>query len=267
MSEVITLLGVPTDRNSSYLRGAAKAPVAVRALMHAGMSNLTAENGVTLEDPSVFRDAGDLPLREEPGDFERIATAAADVFAGGRAVFLGGDHSISWPLLEGLRRAGVPAPHLLHLDAHPDIYPDFQGNPTSHASPMARILENGLVRSLTQFGIRTMNDVQQAEVVRHGVTVVPAGAQSHGALPQGGTYVSIDLDVLDPAFAPGVSHHEPGGLTVREVLGIIAKIPGPIVGCDIVEFNPDRDESGRTAAVALKLIKELAARMIAERKR
>jgi arginase len=103
-------------------------------------------------------------------------------------------------------------------------------------------------------------------VTRHGVTVVPAGKDPWGALPRGDTYVSIDLDVLDPAFAPGVSHHEPGGLTVREVLAIFAKVPGPIVACDVVEFNPNRDESGRTAAVALKLVKELVGRMAVDGK-
>jgi arginase family enzyme len=71
-------------------------------------------------------------------------------------------------------------------------------------------------------------------------------------------YVSIDLDALDPAFAPGVSHHEPGGLTVRELLAVLRRVPGPIVGADIVEYNPSRDVGGVTAVLAAKLVKELA---------
>ena len=75
-------------------------------------------------------------------------------------------------------------------------------------------------------------------------------------------YLSIDLDGLDPAFAPGVSHPEPGGLTVREVLNVVHQLDGPIVGADIVELNPHRDPGGLTAVVAAKLVKEVAARMI-----
>ena len=69
----------------------------------------------------------------------------------------------------------------------------------------------------------------------------------------------IDLDALDPAYAPGVSHHEPGGLSVREILRVLARVPTPIVGADIVEYNPDRDVNGVTATVAAKLLKEAAA--------
>ena len=80
---------------------------------------------------------------------------------------------------------------------------------------------------------------------------------------RGPLYISIDLDGLDPAFAPGVSHPEPGGLSVREVLGMVQGAPGPLVGADVVEFNPARDPQGITALVAAKLVKELASRMLA----
>ena len=78
-------------------------------------------------------------------------------------------------------------------------------------------------------------------------------------IPHGPLYVSIDLDALDPAFAPGVSHHEPGGLSVRELLSVLHRIDAPIVGADVVEYNPARDVNGVTAVVAAKLVKELAA--------
>jgi arginase family enzyme len=78
----------------------------------------------------------------------------------------------------------------------------------------------------------------------------------------GNVYLSIDLDAIDPAFAPGVSHREPGGLTVREVVSVIQSIPGPIIGADVVELNPSRDINDLTAFVAAKLVKEIAARMI-----
>ena len=78
----------------------------------------------------------------------------------------------------------------------------------------------------------------------------------------GPIYFSLDLDGLDPAFAPGVSHHEPGGLTVREVLDLIDALPGPIVGADVVELNPSMDLVGMTAMVGAKFVKELAGRML-----
>jgi arginase len=82
-------------------------------------------------------------------------------------------------------------------------------------------------------------------------------------VPSRPLYVSIDLDALGPAFAPGVSHHEPGGLTVRELLAVLHRIDVPLVGADIVEYNPARDENGITAAVATKLVRELAALSVA----
>jgi arginase family enzyme len=78
-------------------------------------------------------------------------------------------------------------------------------------------------------------------------------------IPESPLYISIDLDALDPAFAPGVSHHEPGGLSVRDVISVLHRVPPPIVGADVVEFNPSRDLNGMTAVVAAKFVKELAA--------
>jgi len=162
-----------------------------------------------------------------------------------------------------LVRAHGEPPHLIHIDAHPDLYPDFEGNPHSHASPMARLFENGRLASLTQIGIRTINGVQQAQINKYGVKVItPSNLEGlESILPKGPTYMTIDLDGLDPAFAPGVSHHEPGGLSIREVINIIADMPGPLIGGDIVELNPDRDLNDMTAAVALKLLKEMVARI------
>ena len=263
----VTLTGLPTDCNSSYLRGPAQAPAAIRAVLHSGMGNSCASDGTDVSRPDVLRDAGDVPLQEDEGDFERIAQAAQAAFARGGALFLGGDHFVTWPVIEGMARAGLKPPHLVHIDAHPDLYPEFDGNRHSHASPMARLCEAGRLGSLTQIGIRASNAVQQAQIERYGVRVfapqdLPRALQ---ALPGGPTYVSLDLDGLDPAFAPGVSHHEPGGLSVREVLALIAALPGPVVGADIVELNPARDINGMTAAVAVKLLKELTARIHAGR--
>jgi len=263
----VTLLGLPTDINSSHRRGPAKGPAATRAQLHSGASNLTAESGRDLADPDVFRDAGDLVLTETPADLDLIADGVAAVMRRSAGLFLGGDHFVTWPILEGLRRAGLPPPHILHIDAHPDLYPDFDGNPHSHASPFARIFENGLCASLTQVGIRTVNATQRGQIDRYGVAAFSARqvALAMGGLPAGPVYISIDLDGLDPAYAPGVSHQEPGGLSVREVLDLIDQVPGPVIGADIVELNPDCDLAQMTAIVAAKLVKELAGRMAGDR--
>jgi agmatinase len=263
----VTLLGLPTDVNSSHLRGPAGAPAAIRVALGSGASNLVSESGVDLASPGLLDDAGDAPLVEGPADLDIIADAAAAIFRSGAGLFLGGDHFVTWPVLEGLKRAGRPAPHIVHIDAHPDLYPDFDGNPHSHASPFARIMENGLAASLTQVGLRTANDVQQAQIEKYGVRAFGARrfALALRYLPLGPTYLSIDLDGLDPAYAPGVSHHEPGGLSVRELLDLIDALPGPLIGADVVELNPDRDINFMTAAVAAKLVRELAGRMVRDR--
>ena len=259
----IALVGLPTDRNSSYLRGPAGAPRAVREALGSDMGHLTAEGGADLT--GVLADLGDVALKEDEGDHERIRAAAMAAFRSGPALFVGGDHYVTWPVLAGLKAAGRPAPHIVHFDAHSDTYPDYEGNRFSHASPFARILEEGLCASLTQVGVRTVNAVQQAQIDRWGIKVFGPDclAEAKAALPSGDVYVSFDLDGLDPAFAPGVSHHEPGGLSVREALSVIAAIPGTVISADVVEYNPARDLNGMTAAVCVKLIKELSARIAA----
>jgi arginase family enzyme len=152
----------------------------------------------------------------------------------------------------------------LHLDAHPDLYDELEGNRYSHACPFARIMEEDLVVRLVQVGIRTMNPHQRAQAERFGVEVIEMRDWPPGPVFDfdGPVYLSLDLDVLDPAFAPGTSHHEPGGLSTREVLGLVQNLRAPIVGADIVELNPVRDPVGITAMAAAKLMKEVLALML-----
>ena len=120
---------------------------------------------------------------------------------------------------------------------------------------------------MTQVGIRTLNTHQKAQADKFNVKVIEMKDFNFDFLKtlEGPLYISLDLDVLDPAFAPGISHHEPGGLTTRELIKIIQNISVPIVGADIVEYNPTRDLNNMTAMVAYKLFKELVYKMI-ERK-
>ena len=120
-------------------------------------------------------------------------------------------------------------------------------------------MEAKLARRLVQVGIRTPNKHQREQAERFGVEMVQMADFDPARVPvlDGPLYVSIDLDGLDPAFAPGVSHHEPGGLSVRDLLRVLHAQRGPLVGADVVELNPDRDVNGMTAMVAAKLVKEL----------
>ena len=265
MTATVALVGAPHDANSSFLRGAADAPDVIRRVLHNGASNLTSESGLDLSEPGRLIDEGDLALGSDREGVLAITHRLRPVIESGRLpLILGGDHAITFPVLGAIAAHHGPV-DILHFDAHADIYEDFDNNPLSHASPFARIMEAGLARRLVQVGIRTLSTHQRDMISRYGVEVHEYKSfQASGYEPhfQGKVYISFDIDALDPACAPGVSHHEPGGMTVREAVGVIQRIEGHIVGADIVEFNPSRDWHDMTAAVCAKLVKELAARMI-----
>jgi agmatinase len=182
---------------------------------------------------------------------------------GARPVSLGGDHSVTYPVLRAVRRQ-APSLTILHVDAHPDLYDEFEGDRYSHACPFARIMEEQLADRLVQVGIRTMTDHQRAQAHRFGVEIIEMrNIQGNLRVPlYGPVYVSIDIDALDPAFAPGVSHREPGGLSVRQLLSLLHGIEEPIVAADVVELNPRNDVTGLSAMVAGKVVRELIGVML-----
>ncbi|CAI8608374.1 unnamed protein product [Vicia faba] len=200
-----------------------------------------------------------------------------------RPLVLGGDHSISFPVIRAVsEKLGGPV-DVLHIDAHPGNYDAFEGNIYSHASSFARVMEGDYVRRLLQVGIRsiTAEGRAQAKVKYHKETSIDSTISYLGfkikdkeiqgrkkgprpKLGEGvkGVYISIDVDCLDPAFAPGVSHIEPGGLSFRDVLNILHNLQGDVVAGDVVELNPQRDTvDGMTAMVAAKLVREMAAKI------
>lgn len=252
------LIGIPYDASSSFLRGAAAAPPLVRAAMRSPAGNSYSERGADL---STLADAGDVSLGDDAGVArEAIQSAIAASLDGGFVpIALGGDHSITYPIMRAIaaRHRGVT---LLHIDAHGDLYDAFEGDRFSHACPFARIMEEELCGRLVQVGIRTLTPHQREQLARFDVDCIEMQHFAGGARPavSGPVYLSVDLDGLDPAFAPGVSHREPGGLSVRDVLAMIHALSGPIVGADVVEFNPSQDVHGLTAAVAAKITREIA---------
>jgi agmatinase len=259
-----TLIGIPWDVNSSFTRGSAAAPPLVRQELFSPASNMWTERLLDLGAPGRLADAGDLCLPDSADAIGVIEGAVRLLIAdGGAPLVIGGDHAVTYPVVRAIA-ARHPALTILHIDAHPDLYDEFEGNRLSHACPFARIMEEGLATRLVQVGIRTMNGHQREQARRFGVETIDMRAWAAGTRPalDGPIYVSIDLDGLDPAFAPGVSHREPGGLSVRDLVGLVQDLPTPPVGADVVEFNPTQDPTGLTARAAAKLLKELAGRML-----
>lgn len=251
----IALVGIPFDENSSFLRGPAKAPQLIMDAINSDSANFYTEQLEDLSSEDRLKWIGNAELN----DYWDIETAIDSILNKGATPFsLGGDHSVTYPIMKAMAKK-YNCLSILHFDAHGDLYHILDNNPHSHACPFARIMENGLAQTLTQIGIRTMTQHQSDQAAKFGVTVNTMKDRSHlkGLDLSGPVYLSFDIDVLDPAFAPGVSHHEPGGYSTREVLDIIQSLKLNIVGLDVVEYNPDRDLNGVTAMVAAKVVKEL----------
>lgn len=262
--QALSVLNIPLDFNSSHLRGPALAPDVIHETVFNGSANLTAEMGINIGKDARLSHAGDVSWHADADAFSAIEAKSSKLTEQGHKILsLGGDHSITYPLIKSLAKKHENLT-ILHFDAHPDLYDVLQGNPHSHACPFARIMENGLAKRLIQVGIRTLNAHQSQQAEKFGVEVHQMQHWYPGKdlTLTGPLYVSIDLDALDPAYAPGVSHHEPGGLSVRDILGILQSIDVPIVGADIVEYNPKRDINGMTAMVCAKFYKELAGLML-----
>ncbi len=259
----LALVGIPDDSNSSFFRGAAEAPPTIRAQLFSDAFNMWTELGVDLGE-HVFFDAGDLNLDEDPDAWTAIQSAVEVVLDHGLPpICLGGDHAITYPIVKGFRNK-YDTLSILHFDAHPDLYDNFDNNPHSHASPFARIMENHLADRLVQVGVRTATGHQREQAKRFGVEMIEMRELSGDLRLEFDTpvYVSVDIDGLDPAYAPGVSHPEPGGLSPRQVIDTIQRLQGRLVGADIVEVNPRRDYHDLTAVVAAKILKEIAGKIL-----
>jgi arginase len=260
----VAILGIPSDENSSFMAGPAEAPGHIRQALHSGSANLSTEDGTDLDNETRFIDIGDLVLSEGDVALQEIEAGVGQVLQVGAGLMsLGGDHSITYPILRAYA-AQYQNLNILQFDAHSDTYEIYAGNRFSHACPFARIMEEGLANKLVQCGIRTLTKEHRAQNERFGIQVHEMRNWQPGTTIdiEGLIYISLDLDALDPAFAPGVSHHEPGGLSTRDILHVLQNLNGRIVGADIVELNPKRDINNMTAMTAAKLLKEIAALML-----
>ena len=258
------VIGIPFDDHSSFLKGAFKGPEAIRTALYSESTNLATESGVDLGSNNKWQDIGNIDITNNATAFVLIEKVYNEYLnQGARIITLGGDHSITLPIIRSYSHS-MKKIDILQLDAHPDLYDELNGDRESHGCPFARIMEENLVERLVQVGIRTMNPHQQKQSERFRTEVIPM-RDWHRDMNfkfSNPVYLSIDMDCLDPGFAPGISHYEPGGFTPRDVISIIQGVKGFIVGADIVEVNPKRDSHGMTASVGAKFLKEILDRMI-----
>jgi guanidinopropionase len=279
----VALVGVPFDGGTTNRTGARHGPREIR-----NQSSLVRRvhhvTGTSPFDRIKAADCGDAPVN--PLDAQASLDSIREFFAairsaGARPLTAGGDHLVTLPILRGIA-AGKPL-GLIHFDAHSDTYDSFFGNRYNHGTPFRRAVEEGLLdpRRMVQIGIRgAISDARNydfaresgirivfiEEVVERGLETVMEEARA--ILGTGATYVSFDIDVLDPSIAPGTGTPEIGGLTTREAQTMLRMLSGlDIVGADLVEVSPPLDPTGMTALTGATLLFELLCVMADSRAR
>ena len=217
--DMIKIIGIPYDANSSFLKGPAFAPERIRLMDSEGSVNRFSESGLEIKENVNYLDCGDMAFEDTNPEkaFHRIKKEIANLLKdNSKIISIGGDHSVTYPIISAFVNKYEHL-NILHLDAHADLYENFDDNPYSHASPFARIMEMGKINSLTQVGVRTLNTHQREQAKKYGVKIIEMkdlNFQFIKAL-NSPLYISLDLDVLDPPFAPVISHHDPGVMTTR----------------------------------------------------
>ncbi len=276
----ILILGVPFDGAVSNARGAAEAPANLRKLT--AMTPPVSEEGLDLRK-LIIADRGDVNLDPEDGSyFGRVEKEAAALIATGKpALFLGGDHSVTIPLGRAFAGHYSPKPvGMIHLDSHCDLMDSYDGQRWSHACPQRRFLEheNVLSKNLVMAGIRNY-EVEEMEFLRENsaITVINSRefyTRGHKEIQRQvievlkdveAVYLSLDIDVLDPAYAPGTGVPEAGGLSTRDVIELVREIMCnlPVKAVDLVEVAPVLDHSDITSWAAVRIIYEIFATLVA----
>lgn len=282
------ILGLPFDGSACWRPGAAEAPRRLREI--SVTSPAISEDGYVVA-PAAFRvrDAGDLAQRasdlaEEPGDavregyFARVERAVEEALrppVRGNDVFLfsiGGDHSVTIPLVRGFARAFPEGFGLVVLDAHPDLFDVYDGSRLSNACPIRRCLEIGSLKPehLLILGTRSYNALELEFMSEKGIRFVPAreldrmGVDATVALARqrltgvGSVYLTLDIDVADPACAPGTGVPVAGGLSSRQLLELVRGLLEalPVRAMDLVEVAPPLDPTDATIFLALQIVFE-----------
>ncbi len=270
------VLGIPWDASSSFRRGAAEGPTLIRHATSGQLYNSFAETGRNIKDTWQIFDLGDA-LIEGPDAMEAkdlvLGTLTKFHRHGMRFFFLGGDHLSTYFAFTALKKLQDLRMGLIYIDAHPDLYEQYEGNRYSHACVVKRIIDETNIEpeTIIQVGIRSptpeqvdyansvgIKTITTKDIAKNGPQTAAETVKSLIPKHLDGVYLSIDLDVLDPAFAPGVGNPEPAGLTTRELIEFIHGLQGiKIHSFDVVELCPKFDPSGISALAAAKLIKEI----------
>ncbi len=287
----VVIVGAPFDGGTSYRSGARFGPQALRAacyLEHDGSRPSLAMRADGLKDLKVV-DAGDVELYSGDAarscadlevEIEKIANTGAI------PLVLGGDHTITWPDATGVARArGWGKISVIHFDAHADTGDITFGSLIGHGQPMRRLIESGAVRGdrFLQIGLRGywpepetldwmaeqgMRSYEMTEIVTRGLTACLTEAFEIALSDCDGIFLSVDIDVCDPGFAPGTGTPEPGGLSARELLDAVRRIcyELPVVGMDIVEVSPPFDHADITALLGNRVVLEALSAIARRRK-
>ncbi|HUC17307.1 MAG TPA: agmatinase [Acetobacteraceae bacterium] len=270
----IGVIGVPFDGGVTNRPGARHGPREVRN-QSSLMRIINAATGVTPFASRRVADLGDCWI-EQPYALEAALAEIADFFrtvkaAGVTTLAVGGDHSISLPILRAVAANGPLG--MVHIDAHCDTGDDYLGSRFHHGAPFRRAVEENLLdpKRVIQIGIRgTVNDPNMWRFSREsGMRVMPmdefqdlgwraALSEAKRVIGDGPTYLSFDIDALDPAYAPGTGTPEAGGLTTREAMRLLRGLTGhEFVGADLVEVSPPFDHAGLTALHGAAILFEL----------
>ncbi len=272
----VALVGVPMDLGVTNRAGARLGPRVVREIERIGPYNHAL--GVTPRGECNVADIGDVPLRSRfslDQSIEDIAAFYARIRAAGvRPVSVGGDHSVSYPILKSL---GAERPlGLVHIDAHCDTMGEVDGSKFHHGGPFRQAVLSGALdpERTIQIGIRGPAEILWGFSYESGMTVLHiedvdrlgiAGVveQARKVVGDGPTYISFDVDGLDPAYTPGTGTPEAGGLTPREAQAILHGLKGlDIIGGDVVEVAPQYDATTNTAMVGAQMLFEILSLMI-----
>lgn len=267
----VAIIGVPFDMGTSNHAGQRNAPYAIR---NAGfwpddMSNL--QHAVDPMDELAVVDCGDVEIvtGDTVGGWAAIRDRAKEVYANTRCMIsIGGDHSCTAKLAEGVAAVDGYPLTIFHFDAHTDYYKHDPGVEMNHGTWVRKVLDDGVANRVVQFGVRGwgLSQIDRKWAVKNDV--VTYYAQQQGWFKElveevkdtaDNIYLSIDMDVLDPAFAPGVAYQEPGGLSTRELFQAILAITatGKVVAADVMEVIPDRDPTGITVKAANRVVAQL----------
>jgi len=259
------LYGMPMDWTVSYRPGSRFGPARIREVS-IGLEEYSLYLDRELEDVKYF-DAGDIPLpfgnpQRSLDMIEEFVDKVLD--AGKFPIGMGGEHLVSWPVFKAMYKK-YPDLAIIHMDAHTDLREDYEGEPLSHSTPIRKVADLIGPKNVYSFGIRSgmREEFQWAKEVGMHISPFEVLEPLKEVLPTLAgrpVYVTIDIDVLDPAHAPGTGTVDAGGITSKELLAsihAIARSEVNVVGCDLVEVAPIYDNSEQTANTASKLIREM----------